>query len=61
MAAWHIASIPFWILGVLFALSSIAVVPMRRPNETTEALAGQFIISLFACGVVLAIAAWLWS
>lgn len=61
MTAWHIASIPFCILGVLFALASIVVVPMRRPNETTEDLAGQFIISLLACGVVLVIAAWLWS
>ena len=59
--AWHIASIPFWILAFFFIAASIAAVPMRGPNETSGDLVGQVIGSLLACGLTLIIAAWLSS
>jgi hypothetical protein len=61
MTAWHLASIPFWILALFSALSAIAVYPYRKPTETQEELGAQLIGALLVSGITSGIAAWMWQ
>lgn len=52
-----IASIPFWIISIVFAAGAGAAYPLRRPDEKPSDLAAQVLIGLVLCGVFAAIAA----
>jgi hypothetical protein len=55
--AWTIASLPFWMLGLLFLVAAPISIGMRKEHETTAEIASQFLISLFLAGIFLLIAA----
>lgn len=54
---WIIASVPFWLLGLLFLVGALCAIPLRESHETMADLTGQVIGSLIACGIALTLAA----
>lgn len=60
MTVGIIASIPFWICAVIFAVGIVSCPMLRKPGETVETLVTQSLVCLFVCGGFAAIAALLW-
>lgn len=54
---WIIASVPFWILGVISLSAAAVAVPLRRPGETERDLMRQVVAGLLLAGVFFAVAA----
>jgi hypothetical protein len=54
---WFVASLPFWISGLLLSMAGIIAPFSRRPGETNLELMSQFFIGIFLGGILLVIAA----
>jgi len=54
---WIIASVPFWITGILFLLSAPCALAIRYRGETRRDQIYQFLLTMFLADISLVIAA----